>query len=342
MKTSTVIMLSLLCSIALVNFERGTAQAQRAGLTIGKDSVWRPGQGVMDGIKKKCNALTGIQFDECFISSMENEGASPQALAFTRAMGGTAYMRNYHDMGRVSVAYTYYPFRVNENNGCYLVNGDPPVIDVDDKKYQPIEDLKKDPRFASMAKKFPNISVWPGNRSGMNYPLLNKLTGNGQRFVVRYRLLNGCHACQRLGNAWFAFDFDGIGKFIGTKLMGIDRDTRVEAEFTANETEQDVFSDPKKPINVANGQEFTIIIGTNHTTGYRWDLARPLDGSFVELVRKEYKAESVGKVGTAGKEVWTFRALEAGTVRITMKYSRPWEKNGKGLKLLDFNVIVAK
>jgi predicted secreted protein len=343
MKYFTIIVLSLLWSVGPVTLDSGKVQAQDRGLKISKESVWRLGQGAMDAIRIKCGSLTGIQLDECFISSMESSSASPQALAFTRTTGGATYIRDYRDMGgKVNVAYIHYPFRANDNYGCYLVNGDPTLVDVDDQKYQPRDDLRKDPAYASLAKKYPNISLWPGNRSSINYPLLNKLPGNGQRFVVRYLLSNGCHTCQRLGNVWFAFDFDAMGKFVGTKLMGIDRDTKAEDEVTANETEQDDFSDPKKPINVSTGKEFTIVIGANHTTGFLWELTKPLDRSIVELVRKEYKIDGTGRVGAGGKEVWIFRALEAGTARISMKYTRPWEKNGRGVKIVDFDVMVKK
>jgi hypothetical protein len=189
MKYFTIIVLSLLWSVGPVTLDSGKVQAQDRGLKISKESVWRLGQGAMDAIRIKCGSLTGIQLDECFISSMESSSASPQALAFTRTMGSATYIRDYRDMGeKVNVAYIHYPFRANDNYGCYLVNGDPTLVDVDDQKYQPRDDLRKDPAYTSLAKKFPNISLWPGNRSSINYPLLNKLPGNGQRFVVFSRM----------------------------------------------------------------------------------------------------------------------------------------------------------
>ena len=33
--------------------------------------------------------------------------------------------------------------------------------------------------------------------------------------------------------------------------------------------------------------------------------------------------------GTSGKEVWTFKTLNAGTTEISMDYSRPWEGGEK-------------
>lgn len=343
MKLFIAVVLSVLYFFLLTAGPSEKAHAQGAGQTVGKEAVWKSGTGVIDGIREKCSSLKGAQFSDCFISSMESAGASPQALAFTRSNGNTAYLRDFREMGRVDVAYVHYPFRANENDGCFLVNGDPPVIDVDDPKYQPKDGLQKDRRYNSLIKGFPKVSVWPGPRSGTDYPLLQKLAGNGQRFVVRYRLLNGCHACERLGNGWFAFDFDSSGKFVGTRVMGIDKDTRPDPEIAENVEVRDDFTDPKKPIEVAAGGEFTIVLGLNRTTGYQWDLAKPLDKDRVELVRNEYKIQqNGGRVGAGGKEVWTFKALGNGKTKITMKYMRPWEKNASGVKTVTFEIVVKK
>ena len=318
------------------------AHAQGTGQIVGKEAVWKPGPGFMDGFREKCGSLTGAQFSDCFISSMESAGASPQALAFTRSTGNTAYLRDFREMGRVDVAYVYHPFRTNENDGCLLLNGDPSLVDVDDPEYQPKDGLQKDRQYNALVKEFPKVSLWPGPRSGTGYPLLKKLAGNGQRFVVRYRLLNGCHACERLGNAWFAFDFDSTGKFVGTRFMGIDRDTRPDTEIVENVAVQDNFTDSKKPIEVGLGREFTIVLGANQTTGYRWDLAKPLERGKVEMISTEYKRQEGAKVGVGGKEVWTFKATGEGKVKIIMKYMPPWEKNTVGVKTVTFEIVIKK
>ncbi len=343
MKLFIAAILPLFCLFAFTAEHTDEARAQGPGQIVGKEAVWRPGPGVMDGMKEKCGALKGAEVNECFISTMESSGASSQALVFTRSTGHTAYLQDFREMGRVDVAYVYYPFRANENTGCLLVNGDPLVVDVDDPKYQPKDDLKKDRQYSSLLKSFPNVSIWPGQRSGTGHPLLRKLAGNGQRFVVGYRLLKGCHACERLGNAWFAFDFDGKGKFLGTRLLGIDRNTAPEQEVARDTTvQQDDYTDPKKPIEVAAGREFTVVLGASRTTGYRWALSNPLDGGMLQLVRNEYKIPGGGKTGAGGKELWTFKATGEGRAKITMMYSRPSEKVAGGVKTVTFDVVIKK
>jgi predicted secreted protein len=86
--------------------------------------------------------------------------------------------------------------------------------------------------------------------------------------------------------------------------MGIDRDTKAEYEVTGDVTAHNDYTDPKKPIEVAAGQKFTIILGANHTTGYRWELSGSIDKNIVDLVGSEYKASDTPKVGSGGREVW--------------------------------------
>jgi predicted secreted protein len=337
-----VFMLSISFFLSLAVTEDQRTFAQSRWQIVGKEAVWNPGITTMNGIREKCGSLTEPQVSDCFVSSMESSGASPQALAFTRSTGNTAYLRDFREMGRVDVAYVNYAFRANENDGCFLVNGDPQVIDVDDIKYQPKDALQKNSRYTSLAKEFPNVSIWPGQRSGTGYPLLNKLPGSGQRFVFRYRLLNGCRTCERLGNAWFAFDFDRNGKFLGTRLMGIDRDTGPDKEIVEIGRVQDDYTDPNKPIEVATGQEFSIILGANRTVGYHWDIAKPVDQGVIKLVRSDYKNENGGKATAGGKEVWTFKAIGEGKTKVTMKYIRPREKNTSGVKTVTFDIVVKK
>ena len=82
-----------------------------------------------------------------------------------------------------------------------------------------------------------------------------------------------------------------------------------------------------KVIEVQAGQNFTIILKANATTGYQWQFAKPLDENLVQLISSKYLADKTKLVGTGGKQVWIFKALKAGQTTISLKYVRPWEKN---------------
>jgi sulfatase modifying factor 1 len=79
-------------------------------------------------------------------------------------------------------------------------------------------------------------------------------------------------------------------------------------------------------ISVAVGEEFTVELASNPSTGYSWVLAGSLP-SWLILVNDEYIPDPVppGYVGGGGTEYWTFRATAAGTATLTFDYKHPWE-----------------
>ncbi len=223
MRTASLItFLIWTCSSLAVSQDR-TAGAGASIQSIGPEAIWAPGMSIMQSVRDQCSSMGGSSFGQCFASAMRKSGASPQAVAFTNLIGNTGYLRDFREAGRVDVAYVYYPFRANENQGCLLVNGDPAVVDVDDWDILRKVDLTKDPNYVAISEQSSNVTLFPGDRSGTDYPVAKTSTGGGQRFIVSYRLLKGCHACEVLGSAKIAFDFDGSGKFSGAKLLGVDK-----------------------------------------------------------------------------------------------------------------------
>lgn len=312
--------------------------AQKNTPVVGPQALWQPGMQIMQSIRQECGSAPN--FGECFVSQMRKSGASPQAVAFTKLTGNTGYLRDFHEMGRIDVAYVNYPFRANENQGCLLVNGTPHVLDVDDTSAIPNDDLLKNARYAELARKYPNITIFPGDRNGTDYPATKKLPGGSQRFVVKYRLLNGCHACERIGDLSLAFDFDRTGKFLGRKFVAVEETPAMAAQPNESGAAGGEQADPTKPIRGKVGQEFTLRLASNRTTGYQWQLAESPDESIVRLVGTEYVRSETKLAGAGGEEAWTFKAVGKGKASILMKYVRPWEKNAVPAKSLVFAVHV--
>lgn len=92
-------------------------------------------------------------------------------------------------------------------------------------------------------------------------------------------------------------------------------------------------------IEVPVGKTFNVTLDSNPTTGYRWQLAKPLDEAILKLVGSEYKKPATKLVGAGGKEVWVFKAVAKGQASIQMKYVRPWEKDVGPVKKATFTVI---
>jgi inhibitor of cysteine peptidase len=96
----------------------------------------------------------------------------------------------------------------------------------------------------------------------------------------------------------------------------------------------------REQFNVAVGQEFTVTLASNATTGYHWELAAPLDEAVVKLVNSEYRTPETSALGAPGQEIWTFQAVGQGRTVIDLKYVRPWEKDVAPVETASYEVAV--
>jgi hypothetical protein len=184
-------------------------------------AIWAPGVPVLQDIRDHCGKTPNEPFADCFYSMMQKSGASPEALAFTRQTGNAGYLRDFQDLGPVGVAFVQFPSRANENQGAFIVNGTPAMIDIDQQSLLAQDELQKNLTFATIAERTPQVAVWPGDRNGTSYVVIKRLPLGGVRVTVPYTLRNGCRACDALGSAVFAFDFERSGRYLGTKLLGV-------------------------------------------------------------------------------------------------------------------------
>jgi predicted secreted protein len=318
----------LIAVVILLSSCAGTQVQHQPGgeKNVGPEAVWHPAGSFRERVIERCSSPRVQDLGKCFVSVMNDYKASARATAFTGLIGNTGYMRGFREAGVVDVAFVEYPFRANENFGCLLVNGDPPVIDVDDFDIIQKIELKKDGQFSEIADAFPKVDIWPGDRWGADCIQPDTLKDK-QRFITAYRLLNGCHACELLAFARVAFDFDTAGKFLGTELL------KVEAHVG-------IFNDPGKPVSVAIGRKFALVLESNRTTGYRWETSGPGDPAIVKFVENEYNGPGTGLAGAGGKEVWTFEAVGKGETEISLKYLRPWERDLPPARTVSFKVNV--
>lgn len=93
-----------------------------------------------------------------------------------------------------------------------------------------------------------------------------------------------------------------------------------------------------KQIEIAAGGSLAVTLDSNATTGYSWELKGISNPAILEKTDNKYEAPTSGLIGAGGKEVWTFKALKAGTTTLSMEYSQPWEGGQKGAS--SFNVAV--
>jgi len=100
------------------------------------------------------------------------------------------------------------------------------------------------------------------------------------------------------------------------------------------------FMDHEKTVRVSVGERFSLVLESNRTTGYGWELSPYPDSAVVKLIGTEYKEEQTGLVGVGGSEVWTFEAVGKGVIGISFWYRKPWEKEELPAKSTTFRVSV--
>ena len=82
-------------------------------------------------------------------------------------------------------------------------------------------------------------------------------------------------------------------------------------------------TDPTQLITVASGEAFDIVLPSNSSTGYRWNVIPELDENIVQFVEQGYIAEQPVIPGSGGMDIWTFRAVSPGETTIMLGYYPP-------------------
>jgi predicted secreted protein len=60
----------------------------------------------------------------------------------------------------------------------------------------------------------------------------------------------------------------------------------------------------------------------------------------VGVIGSQYEAPDTQKIGSGGKEVWTFLAKGPGKTKVSFHYIRTWEKQTEPAKISSFEIIV--
>jgi inhibitor of cysteine peptidase len=82
-------------------------------------------------------------------------------------------------------------------------------------------------------------------------------------------------------------------------------------------------TDPTQLMTVKAGETFDLVVPSNPSTGYHWDIIPELDANLVKFLEQNYFAEQPVMPGSGGMEVWTFRAVNAGDTTIVLGYYAP-------------------
>ena len=128
-------------------------------------------------------------------------------------------------------------------------------------------------------------------------------------------------------------------KWLAIGLFGVALLMLTACSTLPNQVSKDA-SSSGKTVNIAVGGTLTVTLDSNVTTGYSWELKEIGDTNVLQKSDNKYIAPTSGAIGAGGKEVWTFKALAAGTSTLTMSYSQPWAGGQKDAKSFSLTVVV--
>jgi len=97
---------------------------------------------------------------------------------------------------------------------------------------------------------------------------------------------------------------------------------------------------PEGIVETSVGKEFKVVLDSNPSTGYHWDIVGKLDTNVVELVSNDYRASEPVMPGSGGQDVWVFKAVGTGETSITLGYYPPSNNPTEPEKTQTFTVKV--
>jgi hypothetical protein len=209
----------------------GQAAQLHATSKISARAVWFPSEDFLRVAQAACGKSASRNLVPCFLEQMAKSGAPPEAVKFSRLLYENSkqfgVMYRFQSVGPVDMAQVFYPLRdasfpyavASMRYGLLLVNGDPPILDVDDLKRLDMRGLEQDPGYKSFKTDSPRLQIWGGGRSGSTWPPVQRRDG-GLSFDLYYYLNQGRPAGRWQSGAHFDWNFDAAGKFLGTKFTG--------------------------------------------------------------------------------------------------------------------------
>lgn len=101
-----------------------------------------------------------------------------------------------------------------------------------------------------------------------------------------------------------------------------------------------VFTDPGERFEVDAGEQFTVVLESNATTGYAWALEAEPPREVVRLVDDVYVEPDTDLVGAPGRQELTFEAVGDGSTYLQLWYVRSFDDPPEPADRAQFEVIV--
>lgn len=95
-----------------------------------------------------------------------------------------------------------------------------------------------------------------------------------------------------------------------------------------------------KPIAVAVGQEFELMLESPPSANCQWLLSAPLDDTRLQQRGREYRRTGPSGAHWRGCEVLRYKALAEGKAQIHLKYASLWQESARPVLSTNFSVVI--
>jgi predicted secreted protein len=99
-------------------------------------------------------------------------------------------------------------------------------------------------------------------------------------------------------------------------------------------------ADAAKGVKINVGDQFSLILDSNASTGFSWRVAEPTNEQVIKKISNNYIEPNTGLAGAGGTENWVFEGAHPGVTTIKMQYVRPWVTNESPDTTVDLEVTV--
>jgi inhibitor of cysteine peptidase len=95
-----------------------------------------------------------------------------------------------------------------------------------------------------------------------------------------------------------------------------------------------------KDITIELSGSLIVTLASNPSTGFGWQEAVIGDTAMMSQYSRQFVEPPMMMPGAAGKDVWTFKTLKAGTTTLAFGYSRPWQGGEQNEWTVTLNITV--
>jgi len=100
------------------------------------------------------------------------------------------------------------------------------------------------------------------------------------------------------------------------------------------------FSEDQQNIEIKKGQEFTINLTSNQSTGYSWSVDDTYNKNIMSKISNEFIPSNSEMSGAPGKELWVFKGTNKGETKLNFVYIRQREDKTSQINSKTFDVTV--